>query len=203
VEFDNLFRGYIALTTDIISLLVAILNLCLVINEIIKNRIINLQLTISLFLTLLILLFSIFFYSYRNDLIENDKISQEDRTKLTEIINSEATAVMDRNINLIGQIFLQNATITDRSQGRTVSNPIEFYQNRFQNIRFIRAEHTNINIEELTANFARISCGSDGEFIVLNSGFHGNYNNLVPNADLFELKKDHAGSWHIIYFSFR
>ncbi len=157
--------------------------------------------TITLKYLTAILLTVSFVISYRSssDLIDRDK----DKVNIKSLIDYEAKAVNTKDTLLIKKIFQTNATITDRTLGVSVSNPVKYYANKYNTLNFEDASHFNINVEELTENFARVTCGSSGKYKNIKTNAYGEYKNDTPNADLYELKKQDDGSWKIIYFSFK
>lgn len=129
--------------------------------------------------------------------------AKTDPEAITWLIDHEAQAVVSKDINIIKNIFTENATIVDVAANggtpQTFTNPIDRYQSLFKDYDFSVAENTNIRATgPINSDTVEYISGSHGKYTV--NGQTNVYQN--PNdASRWTVQKIN-GCWKITKFEF-
>ena len=120
------------------------------------------------------------------------------------LIEAESKAADDEDISIIHAIFASNATIRDAARDEEWDNPIVRYEKLFRETDFegptrfdILPAGPGVNSVESIAWF---TSGSTGRYVTYD-GYSGSYDN-PPGSDHWTLRRDSAGCWVIIDFTF-
>jgi hypothetical protein len=124
-----------------------------------------------------------------------------DAEMLFAMIDAEAQAVLDEDIQLIKAIFASDAIIRNEATGCKWSNPETYYTEKFRNEIHCRAEHYDYRVEKLTSQEALVTTANWGQWGWEDQGCTMTYDNPA-GADRWHFRKDRFGCWHIDRFTY-
>jgi hypothetical protein len=124
-----------------------------------------------------------------------------DTEVLFALIDAEAQAVLDEDIELIGVIFAPDAVICNEATGEEWDGPEMYYAEKFRNEIHCRIEHYDHRVVKLTDTEAWVSTGNRGEWGWEGTGCMMVYEN-PPGADQWHFRKDGRGCWRVVRFTY-
>ena len=124
-----------------------------------------------------------------------------DTKALFGLIDAEAQAVLNEDIELIEAIFAPDAVIRNEATGEEWDSPETYYEEKFRNEIHCRIEHDDHHILKLTDKEAWCTTASRGEWGWEGTGCTMTYEN-PPGSDQWQFRKDDRGCWRIVRFTY-
>jgi len=124
-----------------------------------------------------------------------------DAETLFALIDAEARAVLDEDIELIEAIFASDAIIRNAITGQEWNNPKVYYTEKFKNEVHCQAEHLDYRILKLTQTEALVTTANRGQWGWETQGCTQTYRNPA-GADRWHFCKDGFGCWRIVRFTY-
>ncbi len=112
--------------------------------------------------------------------------------------HAEEEAARTKNIDIIKSIFLENATIRNVEQDKSWSSVVEFYQEGFKEVDFIKIETTDFQVLKNAGNKAWVVTHDSGVLVEVNTNERIEWQDGIAHL-IFE--KNSSGCWLISHFS--
>ncbi len=127
--------------------------------------------------------------------------TQTDLETITNILNAEANAILQKDINVIKQIYADNAVIKDVQSGQTWNSPVTKYQELFAERDFQKLEHFALQLVKNTGQMAWVTGGVRGHDVYISSGQVEDFESDT-HSDHWIFEKNENGCWIITALDF-